>query len=109
MTSDATHGEVHVREHPLPDNARMFTVRADSGEMLTIVTDPERVPNTLPIRIDRSSRSPLVDGELRAKRRWLSRPPRIDTLASSAFDRASTCSHSARASVSVSITRSAWC
>lgn len=49
MAHGATHDEVHVREHPLPGNARMFTVQAGSGETVTIVSDPDRKVRELSI------------------------------------------------------------
>ena len=40
MSTHSADDEVHVREHPLPGNARLFTVALASGAELTIVTEP---------------------------------------------------------------------
>jgi K+/H+ antiporter YhaU regulatory subunit KhtT len=40
MSTHSPEDEVHVREHPLPGAARMFTVTLATGAELTIVTEP---------------------------------------------------------------------
>jgi K+/H+ antiporter YhaU regulatory subunit KhtT len=39
MSTHSADDEVHVREHPLPGNARLFTVTLATGAELTIVTE----------------------------------------------------------------------
>ena len=40
MTSPVSpHPEVHVREHPMPDNARLFSVTLADGTLLSIATE----------------------------------------------------------------------
>lgn len=40
MSSPVTpHAEVHVREHPMPDNARLFSVTLADGTLLSIATE----------------------------------------------------------------------
>jgi K+/H+ antiporter YhaU regulatory subunit KhtT len=40
MSTHSPEDEVHVREHPLPGNARLFTITLADGTEVTIVTDP---------------------------------------------------------------------
>ncbi|HSJ91332.1 MAG TPA: TrkA C-terminal domain-containing protein [Ilumatobacter sp.] len=40
MSPHSPEDEVHVREHPLPGNSRLFTITLADGAEVTIVTDP---------------------------------------------------------------------
>jgi len=38
---EVPHGEVHVREHPMPGNARLFSLVLADGTVLTVATEPD--------------------------------------------------------------------
>jgi K+/H+ antiporter YhaU regulatory subunit KhtT len=43
------HPEVHVREHPMPGNRRLFSLTLGDGTLLTIATDPEAATRDLSV------------------------------------------------------------
>lgn len=49
MSTHSPEDEVHVREHPLPGNGRLFTVTLSDGTELTIVTEPSSAGRQLAV------------------------------------------------------------
>ena len=49
MTSPLHDHEVHVREHPLPGNARMFAMTLADGSIVTLSTSGESTDRTLEV------------------------------------------------------------